>query len=248
MASTSESRKGKGVLLQSSSAKKTNAETQASLLEKMKEIGGHDSTLLIPEMLLSKTDLSPKEARLLLPLGKFLTMDFLNEEEKVKLSEKPKEGIDAMFIVPGGKVHGIKLKERRKKCYALTVGWVQVVKSNAFRVGDKKDLWCFRSKDNDDQLCFTLVNAGESLIPPPSPGEETPPKLARNSTKTPPGNLSVLRQETPPNLAMIRATTRITIFPANHRSSATLFLSLDLPDQRLVHALGMTTMRVAREI
>ncbi|KAL0897199.1 hypothetical protein Bca101_081160 [Brassica carinata] len=72
------------------------------------------------------------------------------------LAAGPKKGVNCLFIDTKGKHHDLELKDWANGL-VLTKGWGNVIKKEAFEIAEKYPLWSFRSRNNDDKLCFTLV-------------------------------------------------------------------------------------------
>ncbi|CAH2051487.1 unnamed protein product [Thlaspi arvense] len=135
--------------------------------------GERTDLTLIFERTLFKTDVNPDECRLSMPLNELIQKDFLTSVESRVIEEdinnKTKTGVGAILVDQRNVKWGVMLKrwEMKKDSgrgswnYALTCGWVDIVKANGLKQGDDISVWSFRW---GGLLCFALVTP-PSLLP-----------------------------------------------------------------------------------
>ena len=120
----------------------------------MKRYEGYDANQIMEVKELKATDLDPNQGRLSLP--KHVDRNFLNIGEIGILATGPKKGVHCLFIVSEGNVHAVELRDWANGL-VLAKGWRKVIDEEVFKIGEKYPLWSFRSRNNEDKLCFTLV-------------------------------------------------------------------------------------------
>ncbi|KAF8108689.1 hypothetical protein N665_0104s0016 [Sinapis alba] len=134
------------------------------VLEQMENFQGYDANQIMELKELKATDLNTNQGRLSMP--KHVDRNFLNDGELRTLAAVPKRGVNCIFIDTKGRDHDLELKEWANGL-VLAKGWGNVVKKESFEVGEEYPLWCFRSRNKNDKLCFTLVkpNQVEEVLP-----------------------------------------------------------------------------------
>ncbi|XP_009141163.2 uncharacterized protein LOC103865135 [Brassica rapa] len=120
----------------------------------MKKYEGYDANQIMELKELKATDLDPNQGRLSLP--KHVDRIFLSIGELGTLATGPKKGVHCLFIVSEEKVHAVELRDWANGL-VLAKGWRKVIDEEVFKIGEKYPLWSFRSRNNEDKLCFTLV-------------------------------------------------------------------------------------------
>ncbi|CAF2287028.1 unnamed protein product [Brassica napus] len=120
----------------------------------MKKYEGYDANQIMELKELKATDLDPNQGRLSLP--KHVDRIFLSIGELGTLATGPKKGVHCLFIVSEEKVHAVELRDWANGL-VLAKGWRKVIEEEVFKIGKKYPLWSFRSRNNEDKLCFTLV-------------------------------------------------------------------------------------------
>ncbi|CAN7061398.1 unnamed protein product [Brassica rapa subsp. trilocularis] len=128
--------------------------TPESVVKLMKKYEGYDANQIMEVKELKATDLDPNQGRLSLP--KHVDRIFLSIGELGTLATGPKKGVHCLFIVSEGNVHAVELRDWANGL-VLAKGWRKVIEEEVFKIGRKYPLWSFRSRNNEDKLCFTLV-------------------------------------------------------------------------------------------
>ncbi|KAL0897195.1 hypothetical protein Bca101_081156 [Brassica carinata] len=130
----------------------TETITPEWVLKLMKKYEGYDANQMIELKEIKATDLDLNQGRLSMP--KHVDRCFLKDGELGTLAAVPKKGVNCLFIDTNGVKFNVELRDWANGL-VLTKGWGSVINKNAFEVGQKYPLWCFRSRN--DKLCFTLV-------------------------------------------------------------------------------------------
>ncbi|CAF1865519.1 B3 domain-containing protein At2g31420 [Brassica napus] len=140
----------------------TTTTTPKWLLEKMEDFQGYDANQIMELKEVKATDLDKNQGRLSLP--KHVDRNFLSAAELGTLAEVPKKGVNCLFIDTNGKGHAVELRDWANGL-VLTKGWGKVIEEKLYTIGQKYPLWCFRSRNNSDKLCFTLVKPDQDVLP-----------------------------------------------------------------------------------
>ena len=140
----------------------TTTTTPKWLLEKMEDFQGYDANQIMELKEVKATDLDKNQGRLSLP--KHVDRNFLSAAELGTLATVSKKGVSSLFIDTNGKGHAVELRDWANGL-VLTKGWGKVIEEKLYTIGQKYPLWCFRSRNNSDKLCFTLVKPDQDVLP-----------------------------------------------------------------------------------
>ncbi|KAG2308794.1 hypothetical protein Bca52824_028542 [Brassica carinata] len=132
----------------------TETITSERISKLMKKYKGYDAKEMMELKELKPTDLDTNQGRLSMP--KHVDRCFLNDGELETLAAVPKKGVRSLFIDTNAEEYDLELRDWANGL-VLTKGWGNVIHKKVFKVGEKYPLWCFRSRNKNDKLCFTLV-------------------------------------------------------------------------------------------
>ncbi|KAI3707211.1 hypothetical protein L6452_25528 [Arctium lappa] len=120
--------------------------------------GSSESTVLVVEKRLTKTDVNSKQGRLLMPILPDKFQDFLTAKEKEKLGGE--EDMKVWVFDPKFRKSTLNLRfwKMKQQYLVLKTHWNQVVAANKLKENMVLKVWSFRV---DEQLCFALVRVDD---------------------------------------------------------------------------------------
>ncbi|XP_076894141.1 B3 domain-containing protein At1g05920-like [Bidens hawaiensis] len=123
-----------------------------NVMDFIESIGGSDAELVIEKML-TRTDVTVNQGRLLIPVLKVCSQGFLTADEKILLGKK--QDISVPVFDPKRRKLMLNLAKwsMSKECFVLKTNWNQVVKTNRFKEGTMIRVLSFRVHY---KLCFAL--------------------------------------------------------------------------------------------
>ncbi|CAH8320105.1 unnamed protein product [Eruca vesicaria subsp. sativa] len=149
--------------------------TPGWVIDLMRKKNGEDAKMIF-EKVMTKTDLTPNQGRLLMPFNQMSEMDFMTEAELKILEEhhkdkgdankkrvndyttEKKKGVDVILLNRNGNKKwnlNMRIWEMRSSFnYALCTGWNQVVRDNKLKVNQTITLWSFHSHDGKLYFAF----------------------------------------------------------------------------------------------
>ncbi|KAF8108705.1 hypothetical protein N665_0104s0031 [Sinapis alba] len=166
--------------------------TPGWLVELMKTFKGEEDAKMIFEKVMTKTDLTPNQGRLLMPFQQMSDMDFLTNAELMILEEHykalvekgavkkgvdvkkedvkkedVKKGVDVILLHRSGNKRwklNMRIWEMRSSFnYALCAGWNQVVRDNNLQRNQTITLWSFHSHDGTLYFAFDPPTQDEAM-------------------------------------------------------------------------------------
>ncbi|KAG2308809.1 hypothetical protein Bca4012_082200 [Brassica carinata] len=154
------------------------------VIDLVRDNKGVEDAKMIFEKVMTKTDLKPNQARLLMPFNQMADMDFLTEAE-LKILEKhhkgkhakkkgvdddddSTKGVDVVLLHRNGGDRKWNLNMRIWEMtsslnYALCTGWNKLVRDNDLQRNQTITLWSFHSHDGKLYFAFD---------PPPTPAQD----------------------------------------------------------------------------
>ncbi|EXB50289.1 hypothetical protein L484_017827 [Morus notabilis] len=162
-------------------------EISTALKEKIvREFGEYSDFRLLIQKSLYKTDLTPGNNRLSIPLGSIAGDDFLTDEEKRKLESRKEddskhlEGIQIDFFEPNleFKKSNMTLKKwdyASSSSYMLSGHWNNVVERNGLKEEDIVQIWFFRRREGNNPS-IALVNLSQRNVSSSSFSSTTEPR------------------------------------------------------------------------
>ncbi|KAJ4903377.1 B3 domain-containing protein [Raphanus sativus] len=153
----------------------------------MRSNNGEGDAKMIFEKALTKTDLAPNQARLLMPFLQIADKNFLTEAERKILKEhqeakkhakkkgvdddkKPK-GVDVILLNRNGIKWNLNMRiweMRSSSNYALCTGWKDLVRKNDLQINQTITLWSFHSHDGTLYFAFDLSTPALVPVNPPA--------------------------------------------------------------------------------
>ncbi|KAL1221178.1 B3 domain-containing protein [Cardamine amara subsp. amara] len=150
------------------------------LVNLMREKNGKN-VKLIKKRVLTKTDLTSSQTRLLIPWNGISDMDFLNEGELKIVDEHYNKlrdtGVDFTLVDSKGREWDLNIRRwdmTKSPNYALCTGWNKVVANNEFVVDQTLWIWSFHSLDKL-YIAFVPLDSALALPPVPDPAPSLHP-------------------------------------------------------------------------
>ncbi|KAL1210190.1 B3 domain-containing protein [Cardamine amara subsp. amara] len=143
---------------------------------------------LIKKRVLTKTDLTSSQTRLLIPWNGISDMDFLNEGELKIVDEHYNKlrdtGVDFTLVDSKGREWDLNIRRwdmTKSPNYALCTGWNKVVANNEFVVDQTLWIWSFHSLDKL-YIAFVPLDSALALPPVPDPAPVVTGDSGQNSS------------------------------------------------------------------